>query len=146
MFITGGVIMGLGIISLFFLLAFSALYAEKSIQKRPAFLSKAAAKVAENVDALSFWGFVYALAALILTPLFLTGGFTVMIMVLSNMFLLLMVLPFTLDRLVETAGDKIPGSLASEFRQLVEGISRREKIMAYAGAGMAFLLFAVLTA
>jgi len=137
--------MGLGIISLFFLVAFTLLYLSKALANQPAFMVKAVDKITANIEPLAFWGVVYSLVAFILTPLLVSGGFTVMIMLLANILLFLLALPYTLEHMLAKYPDKVSPAIARELKSLVGAVTDREKVAGYAGAALSFLLFLALT-
>jgi hypothetical protein len=136
--------MGLGLITLFFLLCFTVLYLSKGLATRPEWLSKAAEKVTDNVQVLSFWGLIYSVIAVVLTPLIVRGGGTILVGVLSNALLFFLILPYMMEHLLQKYQDKVPAPVVEELKNAVAFITSREKIAGYVGAGFSFLLFVVL--
>jgi hypothetical protein len=136
--------MGLGIITLFFLVSFTLLYVSKTLSNKPEWVTKAADKVASNIDVLAFWGLIYSVVAIVLSPLAVWGRFALLIVFLSNIVLFLLTLPYMLDHLVAKYPDKIPAPIVHELKNLVAAVMAREKIAGYIGAAFSFLLFIVL--
>lgn len=136
--------MGLGIISLFFLAAFSLLYISKGMDQKPEWMNKAVNKIEDNIQALSVWGFAYSLIAIILVFFVAQAGIVLLTAFLANVWLFFLTLPYVLDRLLEKFQSSIPPVLATELRNISGIVARREQLAGYVGAGLSFLLFVFL--
>lgn len=136
--------MGLGIITLFFLVCFSILYVSKGLENKPEWLAKAADSVGRNAETLAFYGLIYSLIAALLSPVGVAGEFRAMLAFLANAVLFLLVLPYALDHLLAQHETKVPAGVARELKNIAAAVTQREKTMGYIGAGFAFVLFIAL--
>jgi hypothetical protein len=134
----------LGVISFFFLVAFSIVYVGKTLTGKPAFLEKAEQKITDNLHQIAFWGFGYSIVAILLTPVFAHGNFALLVQLAANIVLFMMALPYALDQLLAKYPDKVPAALIGELKNLVGIVGKKEKAVGYAGAALSFLLFLTL--
>jgi hypothetical protein len=137
--------MALGLMTLFFLVAFTLFYLGKSLENKPDFLNKAVEKITDNLDHLALWGLIYSLLAILLAPLAgLKFGFAFLVSFVANLAIFLMVLPLALENIATKYQDKINTAVLEEARRLVGWITGQEKYLGYVGAVVSFLLFVVL--
>ena len=130
--------------SLFFLLVFTTLYLSKSIEKRPAAMTRALDKINDNIDQLSFWGCGYGLVAAVLTLIVAHSGLGLLVGVLVNLLIFVMALPYALDKIAEKYADKLNVAIIEVLRDTVSTVVKQEKVIGYVGAGVSLLFFAVL--
>lgn len=131
----------MALISLVFILALALHYAASQFENFPPALRGMAARVTENIRPLSYWGVIYGILALVLSPLTADDGSELAVHLLANAMIFLMALPLALDMVLERHHEKVPAVLVAELRNLVGWITRNEKAVALAGGIMAVLLF-----
>ena len=136
--------MGLGIITLFFLLCFTLLYINKTLVEKPSWLNQAAEKITSSIDVIAFWGLVFSVISAILAPLVLWGTVRVLTIFLSDVLLFLMALPYISEHMMARYGGKLPAKVTGELKNVALAVKRHEKEIGYAGAALSFLLFVVL--
>ena len=136
----------MGLVSLFFIVALTLLYLSKIMEgNKPEFVDKAAGKIRENLDAFSLWALGYGVVAFVLTPVMIRYfGTDMVIRLLANLMIVAMALPHALELVLAKYAGKINNKIAEELRNFVGIVTRHEKIVGYAGAVCAVLLFAVL--
>ena len=137
--------MALGIVTFVFMVIFTLFYLSKSLEKKPEFMDKIVAQIAANLEMLALGGFVYSLAAIILTPVAgLHGGFGFLIGLFANFALFLLTLPLAFEKITAKYQDKINPVIQEELKKLIGWITKQEKYLGYAGAAVSFFLFVVL--
>jgi hypothetical protein len=137
--------MFLGLVTLAFLIAFTLFYIGKSMTKKPEWLGKAVDNIVAHLDTIAFWGVIYGLVAIVLVVLL--GNYDALLLFVSliaNVLVIVMALPFSFEKLSAKLEPKANAAVAETLRDLVGGVSRNEKYIGYAGAVIAFLMFAVL--
>lgn len=133
--------MGLGLITLFFLGCFTFLYVGRSLDEKPPFVLRGVERIEVSLGQLGFWGLVFGLVALVLTPGFVPGSNFKLIVFLSNVTLALAALPRALETVLKKWPDKFSEGLTKDLRALAAAIEAREKYVGYAGAFFCFFLF-----
>lgn len=135
----------MGIFSLFFIAVFSLLFISRGWEKKPEAVVKAVDKIMENIDTLSFAGFIYGLVAIILTPLVAPrGGGELLICLFSNVLISLMALPYALQHIENKYRDKVNASVMAELKNFVGFVTRHEKNIGLLGGVLTVMLFAIL--
>lgn len=132
----------MGLITLVFLLAFTALYLSKSLEKKPEFLTQVVGKITANLDKLAFWGACYGLVASVMT-LIMASGSDMFVRLLANVMIMLMALPFVVAQYLPQFQDKMNPVIAEEIKNGAAWLTKNEKYVGYAGAGLGLVLFAV---
>ncbi|MCE9508654.1 MAG: hypothetical protein K8R48_10155 [Alphaproteobacteria bacterium] len=130
------------LITLAFLLAFTALYLSKSLEKKPEFVTKAVEKISANLDTVALAGVVYGLVAAILALIMVSGG-GMFLRFVGNILIVLMALPFVFEQQLPKFKEKINPAIIEEIRKVIGKISKQEKYVGYAGAAVSVLLFAI---
>jgi len=134
----------MGLITLLLVLAFTALYFSKTLDKKPEPLTKLADAMTAHIDKIAFWGSVYGAAAAVLTLLmhYSLGG--MLVRLVNNVLVCAMALPFIFDRLVEKYHGKVNVAIMDEAKIFVGWVTKNEKFLGYAGAGCGVTLFFML--
>lgn len=135
----------MGLITLAFLLAFTALYLSKSLEKKPEFVNQAVEKINSNLDKLAVWGAAYAAICVVLTLLMAyssAGG--MLVRLLANLLVVVMALPFAFEQLLPKFEAKLGAKTVEKTRAAIACITKQEKYVGYAGGAISLLLFAVL--
>jgi len=133
----------MGLITLVFLLAFTALYLSKSWEKKPEFVTKAVEKITANLDKVALGGAGYGVIALVLALLMSSGGGLV-VRLIANLLIIVMALPFVFDQpLLSKIKEKIPAGVTEQIKKVIDLVKKQEKNIGYAGAVVSLLLFAV---
>ncbi len=133
----------MGLITLLLLLAITVLYLEKTIENKPAFLNNISVLLHNNIKILTFWGALYGVVGIILTPTMAYSGGDVLIRVVANLMIIIMALPFIFDIYAEKLEEKTNPIVKKELSRAIEGIKKQEKIIGYIAAVICILLFAV---
>ena len=134
----------MGLVTFLLLGAFTLLYMEATIEKKPDFVVKAVSFLRENLDRLSIITLIYALIAALITPIMVWSGVDMIVRLSANVMLIVMTLPLCYDRIVAKAQ---PGENSVLFRELgnvVRKINAREKLVGTIALVVLILLFAVL--
>ncbi len=134
----------IGLISLAFLVAFTMLYLSKSMASKPKFMEDVVAKISANIETLSFWGVLYGLGAGLLSMIMARDPMELFIGFAAHVFLIVMALPYSFDRLSAKCAGKVNEAIMSETKSLVGWFTRQEKYIGYAAVAVAVLYFAVL--
>jgi hypothetical protein len=136
--------MGLGLVTLAFLICFTIIYISKGLESKPEWLSNAAARLTGNIQLLAFWGLFYSVAAILLSPIMVESRGLMLVVFLSSIVLFLLTLPYMLDYLLGKYPDKVPAAVVNELKNAVGFVTSREKLAGYVGGGISFLLFLML--
>ncbi len=134
----------MGLVTLILLLAFTALYLSKSLEKKPELLMQGVQKMTDHLDQLALWGAIYGVIASILVLIMVSSGGDMLIRLLANVLIVLMALPFVLERQLPKFQEKMNPAITEEIKHGAAWIIKREKYVGYAGAAISLLLFAVL--
>ena len=134
----------MGLVTLVFLLAFTALYLSKSLEKKPAVMTQAVEKIAANLDKVALWGAGYGAVAAILSLVMGYSGGDMLVRLVANIMIVLMALPFVFEHLLPKFQEKANPAIIEETKNLVGFVTKQEKYVGYVGAGAGLLLFAVL--
>jgi hypothetical protein len=130
------------LITLAFLLAFTALYLSKSLEKKPEFVTKVVEKITANLDTVALAGLVYGLVAAILALIMVSGG-GMLLRLVGNILIVVMALPFVFEQQLPKFKEKMNPAIIEEIRKVIGMISKQEKYVGYAGAAASLLLFAI---
>ena len=133
----------LAFLTFVFMLAFTLVYLGKSLEKKPAFLTRMVDTITNHMDQVSLWGGGYGLLAALLTLLTVSNPTYMLICLASNILIVLMALPFVFDRAVDKFQAKANPAFIDEGRNLVGWVTRNEKYLAYVGVVCTVLLFTV---
>jgi hypothetical protein len=136
--------MGLGLITLAFLVSFSIIYLAKGLEKKPEQLDKAAGWLSARIEMLAFWGLIYSVIAAILSPIAVWSNVLRIFVFLSNVALFALTLPYMVDHIENKYADKVPASVTAELKKLAALVEKHQKNAGYAGAALSFLLFILL--
>lgn len=135
----------MGLITLVFLLAFTALYLSKSLEKKPEFVNQAVEKINTNLDKVALWGAAYATIGVFLTLIIgysSAGG--MLVRLLANIMVIVMALPFIFEQLLPKFEAKVSAGVVEKTRAAIACVTKQEKYIGYAGGVISLLLFAVL--
>lgn len=135
----------LGLVTLFFLIVFTLLYVSKGLGKKSEGMQKAVDKITDNLDQLAFWGAIYSLAAIVLTPLVSNAGMLfVLVAIVANVLVFVMALPFAFDKLTRGKEEKFNAAILETCSDIITNVTKYEKTIGFVGAGVAFVLLAVM--
>ncbi len=129
----------MGLITLVLLLALTAVYLNRVLEKKPAILAKVVALVDENAD---YFGIVaiYAAAAAVLSLVMMLTNCSNVVKLVANLMIIVMLLPNLVVKyeglIVEKAGEKVKAQLD----KVVVLVKAQEKYIGYAGAAVAALM------
>src|SRR5436190_862191 len=132
----------MGLVTLAFLLAFTALYLSKSLEKKPEFVNQAVTKINDHLDKVSLYGAVYAVVAALLTLIMVYGGGDMFVRLTANIMIILMALPFVFEKMMPKFQEKMNPVIIEEAKNVVGWVTKQEKYVGYAGAVISLLLFA----
>lgn len=134
----------MALVTLFFLLAFTALNLGKSLDSKWPLLDAVAAKVEAHLDSLALWGVVYCAVMALLTLLYGHGFVDVLVRFAANIAVVVMALPYAADKIVDGLSKVFNSESVNDH---VKGWARwsigREKTVGIAGAVISLLLFAI---
>jgi hypothetical protein len=133
----------IGLATLVFLLAFTALYLSKSLEKKPAFLTQAVDKITAHLDDVSLWGALFGAAAAVMTLIMIYNTTDMLVRLVCNVMVVLMALPFVFDKIAAKYQEKVNPAIMEEARNFVGWITKQEKYISYAGVVFSILLFSV---
>ena len=134
----------MGLVTLVFLLAFTALYLSKSLEKKPEMMTQIVGKISDNLDKVALWGAGYAAVAAVFSLIMGYSGGDMFVRLLSNVMIILMALPFVFEQLLPKFQEKANPAILEEAKNFVGFVTKQEKYVGYAGAAAGLLLFAVL--
>ena len=134
----------MGLITFFFVVAFALLYLSRSLDKKPDFIDKAAAKMSENIDNLALWGVIYGFVAAIFVLISENTGLDIVVRLFANVMLIVMALPFCAEKIFTKVEGKLNAAVLENLRDLISSMVRKEKAIGYTGAASAVVLFAVM--
>ncbi len=135
----------MGLITLLLVVAFTALYLSKSLEKKPEMLVRVTEKITPHIDQVALYGAAYGVVAAVLTLIMHYNTVEGMLARLaSDVLICAMALPFIFDQLAAKYRGKVNVVILDELRNLVGWVSRNEKIVGYAGGVCSLMLFAVL--
>jgi len=131
----------MGLITLLIALAFTALYINRSLEKKPELLTRLTDQMMAHIDKVARWGAGYGIAACIFTLLIRYNLGDMVIRLINNAMICMMALPFIFDQLTEKYHGRVNAAIMEEAKNLVGWVSRNEKFVGYIGAVCAALLF-----
>ena len=134
----------MGLITLVFLLAFTALYLSKSLEKKPELVTKAVESITTHLDKVALWGAGYGIAGAILTLIMVYGGGDMFVRLVANVMIFLMALPFVFEQQLPKFQEKVNPAIIVEAKNIIGFVTKQDKYVGYAGAAVSLLLFAVL--
>lgn len=134
----------MGLLTLVFLLAFTALYLSKSLEKKPELMTQAVGKISTHLDKVALWGAGYAAVAAIFSLVMGYSSGDMFVRLVSNVMIILMALPFVFQQLLPKFQEKANPAIIEEAKNFVGFVTKQEKYIGYIGAGAGLLLFAVL--
>ncbi len=138
----------MALVTLLLLLLFCAPPIRTAMEHPPQWLGRIADELTARIDPVAMWVLVYALLSIFLTPFFVTGTLDVLVRLFASIMLLLLALPEgapqLMRKIAERSGEQANEAIAESLNDIIAGIGRNQKIMAYIGMGAAVLLFAVL--
>ncbi len=134
----------MALITLLLVVAFTALYLSRSLDKKPEALARLSEKITPHIDQIALWGAVYGFVAALLTLLmsYSLGG--MLIRLAGNVMICVMALPFIFDKLMEKYREKVNVAIMDEAKNFVSWITTHEKGVAYTGLGCSAVLFGIL--
>lgn len=133
----------MALITIILLGALSLLYISKGLKSKPDFITKAVDFIAANIEWIALWGIIFALVAMLVTPFSNYFAIDVFSRIFANLMIIVLALPFSLEKMLAKAGDKMNEALAEVLRDITAAILRYEKTIGIVGACAAAFLFAV---
>ena len=133
----------MGLITLFFLLALTAVYLSKTLEKKPEFVNQVVVKINDHMDKVALWGASWGGGAAILTLVMGYSGGGMMVRLLANVLIILMALPFVMEQQLPKFQEKMNPVILEEAKNFSGFVTKQEKYIGYAGAAISLLLFAV---
>lgn len=131
----------MGLISLLFLVAFTLVYFGKFWESKPDFVAGLIDKITAHLGRLALWGTVYGLVMIVLTLIMGYNFGDTMIRFFANILIVVMALPFVLDRLLAKLEGKMNPAILTELKNIVGWVTRQEKYVSYAGIVVSLILF-----
>jgi hypothetical protein len=133
----------MGLISFALICAFTLLYLSSAIPNKPAFIEKTLAFIKQHLNYIAMGGLIYGFVAFCITPLMTVLSATeVFIRMAANFLIVVMAIPYTFERLIAQHETKINAAILKEIRNIVTGISAKNKVIGVSGAVLGLLLFA----
>jgi hypothetical protein len=133
----------MGLITLLVVVALTALYFSRSMDKKPPQLLRVTDIMTEHIEYAN-WVFLYGLVALFFTLLLHYDLGDMLIRIANNALICLMTLPFLFDKWTAKYHGKVNAAIIEEARNIVGWVSHNEKITSYIGAVLATVLFFML--
>lgn len=134
----------MGLISFVLICAFTLLYLSSAIKSKPSFIEKTLAFIKQHLNYIAMGGLIYGFAAFCITPISGLPAADVFIRMGANLLITVMAIPYTFEKLIAQYEGKINAAILKEIRNIVTGISSKDKIIGGAGAVLALLLFATI--
>lgn len=131
------------------LAAFSLIYLSAAMPKKSPGLEKALAAIKKNIDLISTVAAAYGLVAFLAQPIFMSGlpmslAAYMLLPMLANLVLIIMALPYMFHKIEPLIEKRLNTAIFSELKGAISGITEKEKIFGYAGAGLAFILLLIM--
>ncbi len=133
----------MGLISLVLLCAFTLLYLSSAIQNKPTFVEKTLAFIKQNLNYIAMGGLIYGFVAFCIAPISVASGPGIFVRMVADLLIVVMAIPYTFEKLIAQYEAQINAAILREARNIVAAIAARDKIIGWAGAVVALLLFAV---
>jgi len=133
----------MGLITLLVVVALTALYFGRSMEKKPPQLVRFTDMMTAHIEYAN-WVFIYGLVALFFTLLLHYDLGDMLIRIANNAMICIMTLPFLFDKWTVKYHGKVNAAIIEEARNIVSWVSHNEKITSYIAAVFAVVLFFML--
>ena len=134
----------MGLITLALITAFSLLYLSKSLEKKPAVMTRAVDLISSNLDKVALWGAVYGVIGVVFTLVMVYSGSDMFVRLVANLLIIMMALPFVFEKMLPKFQEKLNPVIIEESKNMIGFITRQEKYVGYIGAAFSLILFAIL--